>query len=72
MKISKAIGIFVKIDTNVNFDKNTKFDKNINFDKSINFDTNINFDKNINIPHIPHLIPFGDLGELSLLYQKQI
>ena len=60
MKISKAI------DKNINFDKNIKFDKNINFDK------HINFDKNINIPHIPHLIPFGDLGELALLYQKQI
>ena len=22
--------------------------------------------------HIPHLLPFGDLGDISLLYRKQI
>ena len=37
----------------------------MNFDNNINFDKNIKFDKNINIPHIPHLIPLGNLGEFS-------
>ena len=45
---------------------------NLNFDKNYSFDENINFDKNIKIPHSPHLLPFGDWGEHSLLYRKQI
>ena len=79
MKISKAIDKNVNNRKGDNLTKNINFDRNIKFDRNVNFDRNIKSDKKINLTqrstiylHLPHLLPFDDFGNLSLLYRKEI
>ena len=64
---------------NINVDKNIKLCIFRNFVRNVNFDRNVNFCKKVNLTqqsticlHLPHLLPFDNLANLSLLYRKEI